>query len=118
VLTGLVYFRSNDLAQAHYIFHQMFMPSEPLLSVPTWLGYRLPFDLPIHAFTLFDSLRNSAIYLFWIALLACLAITLPALAAAPEALAPSWRSAYATAAMIWLIMALIGEPRTFLYFAF
>lgn len=118
VLIGTVYFRSNDLTQAHYILHQMFMPSEPLLSVPAWLAYGLPFDLPIRTFTLFDGMRNSASYLFWTALLAFLAVTLPAVAAFPERLRPSWRSAYVTAAMIWLILALIGEPRTFLYFTF
>jgi D-alanyl-lipoteichoic acid acyltransferase DltB (MBOAT superfamily) len=118
VLVGLVYFRSNDLAQAHYILHQMFMPSEPLLSIPRWLAEALPFDLPISTFTLFDGPMSSAYCLFWIVVLACLAVLLPPLAAAPEALAPSWRSAFATAAMIWLIAGLIGEPRTFLYFAF
>jgi alginate O-acetyltransferase complex protein AlgI len=118
VLIGLVYFRSNDLAQAHHILHQMFMPSEPLLSVPMWLAYRLPFDLPIHVFTIFDGLRLTIYYLLWIALLASLAVTLPAIAAAPEAVLPSRRLAYAMAAMIWLIAGMIGEPRTFLYFAF
>ena len=60
VLVGLVYFRSNDLAQAHYILHQMFMPSEPLLSVPAWLAAMLPLDLPVHTFTLFAELRQDA----------------------------------------------------------
>jgi D-alanyl-lipoteichoic acid acyltransferase DltB (MBOAT superfamily) len=118
VLIGLVYFRSNDLAQAHYILRQMFMPSESLLSAPVWLASVLPFDLPVHTFTLFAELRHTAYCLFWIALLAFLAGTLPAPAAAPEKLLLLPRTAYATAAMIWLIVALIGEPRTFLYFTF
>jgi hypothetical protein len=118
VLIGLVYFRSNDLTQAHYVLHQMFMPSEPLLSVPAWLAYHLPFDLPLNVFTLFDGLRQSVYCVLWIALLAALAATLPAFAAAPESLMPSRPRAYAMAAMIWLTMSMIGEPRTFLYFAF
>jgi D-alanyl-lipoteichoic acid acyltransferase DltB (MBOAT superfamily) len=118
VLVGLVYFRSNDLAQAHYVLHQMFMPSESLLSVPAWAASLLPFDLPVHTFTLFAELRHSTYCVFWIVLLGCLAGLLPPLAADPAALAPSRRTAFAAAAMIWLIAGLIGEPRTFLYFAF
>jgi hypothetical protein len=78
----------------------------------------LPFDLPVHTFTLFAELRHSTYCVFWIVLLALLAGILPPLAASPEALVPSRRVACATAAMIWLIAGLIGEPRTFLYFAF
>jgi alginate O-acetyltransferase complex protein AlgI len=118
VLIGLVYFRSSDLAQAHYVLHQMFMPSEPLLSVPAWLATLLQFDLPVHTFTLFAELRHSTYCLFWIVLLGCLAGLLPPLAAEPDTLMPSRRTAFAAAAMIWLIAGLIGEPRTFLYFAF
>ena len=51
-------------------------------------------------------------------LLGILAITLPPLAANPEALMPSRTKATAMAAMVWLIIGFIGEPRTFLYFAF
>jgi D-alanyl-lipoteichoic acid acyltransferase DltB (MBOAT superfamily) len=118
VLVGLVYFRSNDLAQAHYILHQMFMPSEPLLSVPPWVAERLHLDLPVHTFFLFDGVRLFAYCVFWIVVLACLAGTLPPLAAEPESLVPSRRMAYATAAIMLLSIGLIGEPRTFLYFAF
>jgi alginate O-acetyltransferase complex protein AlgI len=118
VLIGLIYFRSADLAQAHYVLHQMFMPSEPLLSVPPWLAYWMPFDFPIHTFILFDGIRQSSFCLFWIILLACLAVTLPPIGEAPETLMPSRRIAYATAVMILLSIGLVGEPRTFLYFAF
>ncbi|SRR5579871_5209542 len=114
---GLVYFRSNNLAQAHYILHQMFLAPEPL-SVPAWLAAVLPFDLPIRTFTLFAELRHSAYCLFWIGLLGYLAAALPPLAANPEFLLPSRSNALVLAAMIWLIAGLIGEPRTFLYFAF
>jgi hypothetical protein len=96
----------------------MFMPSESLLSVPAWAASLLPFDLPVHTFTLFAELRHSTYCVFWIVLLGCLAGLLPPLAADPAALAPSRRTAFAAAAMIWLIAGLIGEPRTFLYFAF
>ena len=116
-IIGLVYFRSQDLAQAHYILHQMFLPSEPL-SVPTWASSVLPFDLPIRTFTLFGDLRSSLYCLFWITLLAILALVFPAIAANPQSLSPSLPKAFAMASMVWLIAGLIGEPRTFLYFAF
>src|SRR5262249_4886405 len=118
VLIGLVYFRSSDLTQAHYILHQMFMPSEPLLSVPPWAAERLPFDLPTGTFFLFGRIKYFAYCLFLVALLSYLAATLPPLAVEPESLAPSRRIAYATAAMILVSIGLIDEPRTFLYFAF
>jgi D-alanyl-lipoteichoic acid acyltransferase DltB (MBOAT superfamily) len=117
ILIGLVYFRSHNLTQAHYILHQMFLSPEPL-SVPIWMSSILPFDLPIRTFTLFAELRPSAYCLFWIALLAYLAAVLPPLAAGPEVLVPSRSSAFAMASMVWLIAGTIGEPRTFLYFAF
>jgi alginate O-acetyltransferase complex protein AlgI len=117
-IVGLVYFRSHDLAQAHYILHQMFLAPEPL-SVPMWLSSMLPtLELPIRTFTLFGDLRSSVYCLYWVGLLAVLAAVLPAPAANPEALLPSRPKAFAVGAMVWLIAGLIGEPRTFLYFAF
>ena len=117
VLIGAVYFRANDLGQAHYILHQMFMASEPL-SVPNWLASQLPFELPVGTFTLFSELRDTMYCLAWTAVLACLSVTLPPLAARPQDLVPSRVQAVAMAGMAWLIIGFIGAPRTFLYFAF
>lgn len=117
VLIGAVYFRSNDLGQAHYILHQMFIAWEPF-SVPSWMSSILPFNIPVGTFTLFSELKNTVYCLTWTALLAYLAVGLPALAADPEALSPSPMKAVAMAGMAWLIVGFIGEPRTFLYFAF
>lgn len=117
VVIGAVYFRSNDLAQAHYILHQMFLAWEPL-SVPGWMSSFLPFYVPIGTFTLFSELRDTVYCLTWTALLACLSVLLPAIAANPEGLVPSRAKAVAMAGMVWLIVGFIGEPRTFLYFAF
>jgi alginate O-acetyltransferase complex protein AlgI len=117
VLIGAVYFRSNDLAQAHYILQQMFMPSNGL-SIPDWLASWLPMKLPIGTFTLFSELRDTAYCLTWTALLALLSVLLPPLAADPEAIVPTRAKAVAVAGMAWLIVGMIGEPRTFLYFAF
>jgi alginate O-acetyltransferase complex protein AlgI len=116
-IIGLVYFRSQDLAQAHYILHQMFLPSEPL-SVPTWASSLLPFDLPIRPFTLLSDMRVALYCFFWITLLAILAVVLPAPAANPQSLSPSLPRAFVTTSMAFLIAGMIGEPRTFLYFAF
>ena len=117
VLVGAVYFRANDLGQAHYILHQMFMASEPL-SVPRWLAPLLPFDLPVGAFTLFSELRETMICLTWMVTLGALSVTLPPLAAHPLDVAPTRIKAVAVAGMAWLIIGFIGAPRTFLYFAF
>lgn len=117
VLIGAVYFRSKDLAQAHYILQQMFVPSNGL-SVPEWLAAWLPTRLPIGTFTLFSELRDTIYCLSWTALLALLSVLLPPLAADPEAIVPSRAKAIALAGMAWLIIGMIGEPRTFLYFAF
>jgi alginate O-acetyltransferase complex protein AlgI len=117
VLIGAVYFRSTDLGQAHYILHQMFMAWEPV-SVPAWLSSTVPFNVPVGTFTLFSELKNTVYCLAWTSLLACLAVTLPTPAANPEALLPSPIKAVAMAGMAWLIVGFIGEPRTFLYFAF
>ena len=116
-IVGLVYFRSQDLTQAHYILHQMFLPSEPL-SVPTWAASLLPFDLPIRTFTFLGDMRSALYCFYWIALLGFLSAVLPPLAANPQALSPSLPKAFAMTSMVWLIAGLIGEPRTFLYFAF
>ena len=117
VLIGALYFRASDLGQAHYILHQMFMAWGPL-SVPGWMSSVLPFNIPVGTFTLFSELKNTVYCLTWTALLAWLAVFLPTLAANPEALSPSRSKAVAMAGMAWLIVGFIGEPRTFLYFAF
>jgi D-alanyl-lipoteichoic acid acyltransferase DltB (MBOAT superfamily) len=117
VLVGAVYFRANDLGQAHYILHQMFLASEPL-SVPRWLAPLLPFDLPVGAFTLFSEMRETMICLAWMVTLGALSLMLPPLAAHPLDVAPTRIKAVAVAGMAWLIIGFIGAPRTFLYFAF
>jgi alginate O-acetyltransferase complex protein AlgI len=117
VLVGAVYFRSNDLAQAHYVLQQMFLLSNGP-SVPDWLASWLPMRLPIETYTLFSNFRDTVYCLAWTALLALLSVRLPPLAADSEAIVPSRTKAVALAAAAWLIVGMIGEPRTFLYFAF
>jgi hypothetical protein len=105
------------LAQAHYILHQMFLAPDAL-SVPTWASSYVPFDLPVRTYSFLGDLRSALYCFYWIALLGILAVTLPPLAANPQSLQPSMPKAFAMTSMIWLIAGLIGEPRTFLYFAF
>jgi D-alanyl-lipoteichoic acid acyltransferase DltB (MBOAT superfamily) len=116
VLVGAVYFRSNNLAQAHYILQQMFVPTHA--SVPEWLASLLPMRLPIETFTLFSNFRDTVYCLTWTGLLAVLSVLLPPLAADPETILPSRAKAVILAAAVWLIIGMIDEPRTFLYFAF
>ena len=117
VLVGAAYFRAEDLTQAHYILHQMFLAWEPL-SVPGWLATLLPFHVPVGTFTLFSELRETVYCLVWTVLLGYLAVTLPTLAANPLDIVPTRTKALAMASMAWLIVGFIGAPRTFLYFAF
>ena len=117
VLVGAVYFRSNNLNQAHYILHQMFLAPEPL-SVPNWMASTIPSDIPIGTFTLFSEMKDTVLCLVWTAALGCFALVVPVPAANPEKLVPSHAKAFAMASMAWLIIAFIGHPRTFLYFAF
>jgi D-alanyl-lipoteichoic acid acyltransferase DltB (MBOAT superfamily) len=118
VIVTLVYFRSGTLAQAHYLLHQMFAPTEPL-SVPGWASTLVPaLRLPTGTFTLLSELRDSVYCLAWTVLLGILALIVPPIAARPGRLNPSYALAFATAAMGWLILDFIDQPRTFLYFAF
>src|SRR5262245_16971386 len=116
-VVGLVYFRSQDLSQAHYILHQMFLAPDAL-SIPTWASSLLPLNLPVRTYSFLGAMRSAIYCFYWIALLGILAVLLPPLAAEPKALNPSLRKAFAMSSMMWLIAGLIGEPRTFLYFAF
>ncbi len=117
VLVGAVFFRSSDLAQARYVLHQMFLGFGPL-SVPDWAASLLPAQVPVGTFTLFGDQRNTVTYVGLTLVLAVLSVVLPPLAANPEKLLPSPAKAFALACMVWLTVAFIGEPQTFLYFAF
>jgi alginate O-acetyltransferase complex protein AlgI len=120
VLITLVYFRSTSIAQANTILADMFLPSGQL-SVPAWVLTYLP--LPairehVASFTLFAEASTTAHMLGWIIILGPLSLLLPAFSARPEAIRPNWRMASAMAAMSWLVLGFIGQPHSFLYFAF
>ena len=118
ILVTLVYFRSTTLAQAHYLLHQMFVPRE-LLAAPDWLAEKLPqLHLRVASFELFADPRQTVTMLGWIAVLGPLSLLLPPLSAKPDALQPNWPTAMAFAGMAVLILGLIDQPRSFLYFAF
>ena len=120
ILITLVYFRSTSLAQAHTILGDMFLPSGPL-AVPAWVLTYLPFDLMrqhVASFTLFAEASRTAHMLGWIIILGPLSLLLPALSAKPDKLQPSWSMGFAMAGMAWLVIGFIGQPHSFLYFAF
>jgi alginate O-acetyltransferase complex protein AlgI len=118
VLVTLVYFRSQTLGQADYMLHQMFFPDR-LLVAPQWLAGHLPhLTVPTAPFLVLADAQQSLYLVLLILLLAPLSVLIPAFSAKPEGVNPSWRRAFAVAAMSWLVVGLIGEPRSFLYFAF
>ena len=120
VLVTLVYFRSTSLGQANRILHEMFLPTGPL-AVPAWVLTYLPFQVlrdHVGSFTLFAEASTTAHMLFWIAILGPLSLLLPALSAKPEKLQPNWNMGFAMAGMTWLVLGFIGQPHSFLYFAF
>jgi hypothetical protein len=47
-----------------------------------------------------------------------MSLWLPPISANPDKLNPSWPKAIGVAGMSWLVLGMIGQPRSFLYFAF
>jgi D-alanyl-lipoteichoic acid acyltransferase DltB (MBOAT superfamily) len=118
ILVTLVYFRASSLEQAHYLLHQMFVVRGEIV-VPDWLPAYLPFvKLPVASFSIFALAATTGRMIGWIAVLLPLSLIMPPLSASPERLVPSWRTAFAMAGMAWLVVGMIGQPHSFLYFAF
>jgi len=118
VLITFVFFRSETLKQSFYVLHQMFLPDR-LAVAPSWLVSYFP---RLHVSTTpFLVLANSEQTLNLVALivfLGPLSLLIPALSAKPEQIIPSWRSGFVMAGMVWLVLGMITQPRSFLYFAF
>lgn len=117
VLIGMVYFRSQSMTQAHSILKSMFIPGR--LALPLWadsVAQRL--GLPVTFYSVFRAANFAAHDLFLLLVFAPLAIMLPNPSVRPKEIRPSYRTAFAVSAMLWLTMGWIGEPRTFLYFQF
>jgi D-alanyl-lipoteichoic acid acyltransferase DltB (MBOAT superfamily) len=117
ILVTLVYFRSGSLQQAHAMLHAMFWPGQ--IQLPLWAS-ALANRLGLHTafYPIFEAATFTTRYLGLLVLLAPLAILLPNPAAQPLRVVPSFRTAFAIAAAIWLTLGWLGEPRTFLYFQF
>jgi alginate O-acetyltransferase complex protein AlgI len=117
ILVTLVYFRSESMAQAHSILRAMFLPDR--LALPLWAdGLAARLGLSATFFEVFQAANFTAHFAFLLLLLAPLSILLPNPAMQPFKVTPSFRTAFALAAMVWLTLGWLGEPRTFLYFQF
>jgi alginate O-acetyltransferase complex protein AlgI len=117
ILVTLVYFRSESLAQAHAILKAMFLPDRIVL--PLWadaVAGRL--GLPVTFFEVFQASNFTAHFVSLLILMAPLSILLPNPSMRPFTVTPSLRTAFVSAAMLWLTLGWLGEPRTFLYFQF
>jgi alginate O-acetyltransferase complex protein AlgI len=117
ILVSLVYFRSTSMAQADSMLRLMFFPDR--IALPLWadsLAGRM--HLPLTFFEVFQAANFTAHYLALLLLLAPLSVLLPNPSMQPFKVTPSFRTAFAVAAMVWLTLGWLGEPRTFLYFQF
>ncbi len=120
ILITLVYFRATSIAQADTMLADMFLPSGHF-AVPAWVLTYLPYETlrqHVASFSLFAEASTTAHMIGWIAVLGPLSLVMPALSAKPERIRPNWSMGFAMAGMAWLVMGFIGQPHSFLYFAF
>lgn len=123
IMVTLIYFRSTSLSQAHNILAALVDFGD--IRPPTWFPSLLvalhipwrPQAVPVDYEWLRDT-SEAVSTLGWIAVLGPLALLLPAFSAMPEKITPSWRHAFAVAAMALITVGLLDQPRSFLYFAF
>jgi D-alanyl-lipoteichoic acid acyltransferase DltB (MBOAT superfamily) len=117
ILVSLVYFRATSLEQADYLLTTMFLPHA--IYLPIWADAAASrLGLPVTFFEVFSAANFAAHYVCLLLLLAPLSVLLPNPAMKPLGIRPGYRTAFVTAAMLWLTLGWIGEPRTFLYFQF
>lgn len=118
VLVTLVFFRAASLAQAFHILHLMFLP-ERILVVPSWArAFVHNPAIPTEPFLLLADPTKSLYLSLMIVTFGPLALLMPALSAEPGKLVPTWAAGFSMAAMGWLVLGFIGQPHSFLYFAF
>jgi len=125
-LIAEIYFRATSMRQANYVLGQL-IDFHSLGVAPMWLAplvRRVGLNLQLSIadtqgyFEWLHDPTEALPTVVWIAVLGVLAILLPALSAAPEKIQPSWRNAFALAAMTVLSIGVLDQPRSFLYFAF
>jgi alginate O-acetyltransferase complex protein AlgI len=117
ILISLVFFRSVSLAQALAILKAMFLPGE--IALPFWAaGVAGRLGLPVEFFEVFRASNFTAHYVLLLLIFAPLSVLLPNPSAQPQKIRPGFGAAFAVAAMLWLTLGWLGEPRTFLYFQF
>lgn len=117
ILVTLVYFRSESIAQAHYILKTMFLPGS--IALPLWantIAERL--GMHVTFFEIFQASNFTAHYLFLLVLFAPLSVLLPNPAMKPLTIKPTKTMALVIAAMLWPTLGWLGDQRTFLYFQF
>jgi alginate O-acetyltransferase complex protein AlgI len=117
ILVTLVYFRSESLAQAHYMLKTMFWPDR--IDLPLWAAdIAAKLHMQANYFDVFQAANFTLRFIAILIVLAPLSVLLPNPSAQPFKVEPTFRTAFAVAAMAWLTLGWLGEPRTFLYFQF
>ncbi len=117
VIISFVYFRAASMEEAHLILSAMASPQD--LALPSWLSVQAEqLGLPWRSMNFFSAGSYTARLAAWIAILLPLSMLIPNIAKRADGLATGWPTAVATAAMIWLSLALLDRPQAFIYFQF
>lgn len=117
ILVTLVYFRSESIAQANAFLRSMFFPDR--ITLPLWAdSIAARAHIPVTFFEVFQASNFTAHFVSLLVVMAPLSVLLPNPSRQPLTLRPSYRAAFACAAMLWLTLGWLGEQRTFLYFQF
>ena len=95
----------------------MFLPDR--ITLPLWAdSIAARVHMPVTFFEVFQASNFTAHFVSLLVVMAPLSILLPNPSRQPLTLKPSYRTAFACAAMLWLTLGWLGEQRTFLYFQF
>lgn len=117
VIVSFVYFRADTLADAHHMLRLMASPWT--LVLPNWLsGPADAMDIDWRTLSFFASGSYTVKLAVWIVVLGALSLLIPNIARKDSVIPTGWTAAFATAAMIWLSLALLDRPQAFIYFQF
>ncbi len=117
VLVSLVYFRAASVADAHAILAAFVSPEALIL--PNWLSWLSgPLGLPWATLRIFSTGVFTVKFMAWVIVLGVLSLTMPNPAKNYDDLVPTPQLAAISAALAWMVLGWLDEPRTFLYFQF
>jgi alginate O-acetyltransferase complex protein AlgI len=117
VLVSFVYFRAVNVADAHAVLAALISPSA--LVLPNWLSWlSAPLGLPWATLVVFKNGIFTVKFMAWVVSLGVLSMVMPNPAKYYDRLVPTPFLAVISAALAWVVLGWLDEPRTFLYFQF